>query len=151
MKGVLETGTNPNPRYSDSTFNGVCVDTGAQISVCGIRQARAYCKTVSIPLSLRPIQLSFKFGNKITPSLGIMKFRFPSPDGGSTDIDMDVIKLDVPLLLGLRELREHRLLVEYLTNTLNNQRYGWKTKLRDKLVTYIGTWPLPNPSIHKWK
>lgn len=29
-------------RYSDSSFDGVCVDTGAQVSVYGHRQALAY-------------------------------------------------------------------------------------------------------------
>ena len=89
-------------RYSDSVFDGICVDTGAKISMCGIKQSRAYCKSVSIPLSLRSCNLNFKFGNNVTPSLGIMKFRFPCPDGGSLDMDMDIIDIDVPLLVGLR-------------------------------------------------
>ena len=120
------------PRYSDTHFDGVCVDTGAQISVCGKRQAQAYCKSVSIPMTLRPSNLRFKFGNTVSSSLGIMKFRFPCPDGGSIDIDIDIIDLDVPLLLGLRELRSHRILVNYLNNTLQNQKFGWTTKLSDK-------------------
>ena len=45
---------------------------------------------------------------------------------------MDVIDLDIPLLLGLRELRDHQLLVDYLDNTLLNRRLGWKTRLTDK-------------------
>ena len=76
--------------------------------------------------------MNFKFGNTVTPSLGVMKFRFPCPNGGSLDIDMDIIDLDVPLLLGLRELREHRLLVDYLSNALESKRLGWTAKLVDK-------------------
>ena len=76
--------------------------------------------------------MKFKFGDEVTDSLGIMKFRFPCPNGGSLDIDMDVINLDVPLLLGLRELRSHRLLVNYLDNTLQSKNLGWTSKLEDK-------------------
>ena len=121
LKGISSINPTSHPRYSDSTFNGVCVDTGAQVSVCGKRQAIAFCKTVSIPFALRPSNLKFKFGNTVTDSMGIMKFRCPAPDGGSIDLDMDVIDLDIPLLLGLRELRDHQLLVDYLDNTLLSQ------------------------------
>lgn len=121
-----------SPRYSDSTFDGVCVDTGAQISVCGPRQALAYCRAVNIPFVLRPSQMSFKFGDFITPSKGLLKFRLPCPDGVSLDMDIDVVDLDVPLLLGLRELRHHKILVDYLSNTMENRYLGWKVKLNDK-------------------
>ena len=95
----MSSNSNQGSRYSDKTFDGICVDTGAQISVCGRKQAIAFCNSVSIPFSLRPSSVKFKFGNTVTKSLGIMKFRFPCPDGGSLDVDMYVIDLDVPLLL----------------------------------------------------
>lgn len=64
-------------RYSNLVFDGVCVDTGAQVSVCGRRQAMAYCKNMQIPFSTRPSTMTFKFGDVVSPSIGVMKFRFP--------------------------------------------------------------------------
>ena len=83
-------------------------------------------------MNLRPSGMKFKFGNAKSTSICITKFRFPRPDGGSLDMDIDVIDLDVPLLLGLRELISHRLLVDYLNNSINTQRFNWKTRLTDK-------------------
>ena len=83
-------------------LDGIFVATGAQISFFGKKQALAFCKSVSIPFSIRQTDISLKFGNYVVKSLGIMKFRFTVPTGRSIEIEMDVIDLDVPLLLGLR-------------------------------------------------
>ena len=132
LKGIrsLSTGHNWKSRCSDSLFDGICVDNGTQTSVRGKTKSEEYCKTVSIPLVLRPSLMKFKFGN--TQSLGIMKFRFPCPHGGSIDVEMDFIDLDIPLLLGLRELRTQRLLVDFLSNTLSCKHQGWSTRLCEK-------------------
>lgn len=63
-----------------------------------------------------------------------MKFRFPCPTGGSLYIDIDIVDVNVPLLLGLRELRKHQLLVVlvyYLENTMSNHKLNWKVRLED--------------------
>lgn len=80
-------------RYSQTEFDGVCVDTGAQVSVCGRNQALAYCKHMQIPFAVRPSQMRFKFGDMISNSMGIMKFRLPCPNGGSIDIDIDIFDI----------------------------------------------------------
>ena len=40
--GFKSDGTIQETRYSETVFYGVCVDTGAQISVCGKKQAMAF-------------------------------------------------------------------------------------------------------------
>lgn len=134
------------PKYTHSTFDGVCVYTGAQLSVCDSKKARAYCRSVNIPFVLRPSHLSFKFGNVITPSLGIMKFRFPCPTGGSLDIDINVVDLDVPLLLELRELRQHQLLVDYLNNTMKTDVFNGPCLYATCMDTFFGNLHTANPS-----
>lgn len=74
------------PLYSDSSFDGVCVDTGDQIGVCGHHQELAYRKHMRIPFVTRHSSIRFKFGDMVVSSTGIMKFRFPCPQGGFIDI-----------------------------------------------------------------
>lgn len=132
LSTVLSNMQPREPRYGDNIFDGICVDSGAQISVCGKRQAHTYCPMVNIPFIVRQSSLNFKFGDMVTRSLGKMKFRFPCSNGGSLDMDIDIVDLDVPLLLGLRELRCHRLRLDYLSNTLENKQLRWRVNLQDK-------------------
>lgn len=84
-------------KYNHMGFDGVCVDMGAQISVCGLRQAQEFCSYVKISFSLRRITLDFKFGNTVTSSLNVMKLRFSCPNAGSIDVIIDIVNFDIPL------------------------------------------------------
>lgn len=117
-----------------STFDGVCVDTGAQVSNCGRNQAIAYCKSVNIPFVLRARKMQFKFGNAVKPSLAVMKCRLPCPYGGRLDLDNDLVDLDIPMLLGLLELRRHSLFIDYLADTIENKDLEWRVLLVGKYV-----------------
>lgn len=99
---VLRATTKQYPCFDDLTFDRVCIDTGSQVRVCGFRQAKSYCHDFNIPFILVTSLMRFKFGDTITPSCGIMKFRFPCPSGGSIDLYIAVVELDVPFLLDLR-------------------------------------------------
>lgn len=48
------------------SFDGICMDTGAQISVAGKAQAQAYCKSRGIPFVLTPSTQRFRFGDVVT-------------------------------------------------------------------------------------
>ena len=87
---------------------------------------------MSIPFDIRPKVMKLKFGNTINPSQGTMKFRFPCPSGCSIDVYIYVVDLDVPLLLDLRELWRYKLLIDYLTNSIESKDLGWKVRLRYK-------------------
>lgn len=131
---ICSATTNPlNPNtYSLTLFDVACVDTGAQISVSGRRQAEAYCKAVNISLVLLTSKMNFKFGNVVSPIRCAMPFRFPSPDGGSLEMDIDIFDLDIPLSLGLRQLLLHMLLVNYLSNKMTCEQLDWIVNLNDK-------------------
>ena len=84
--------------------------------------------------------MRFKFGNHITPSLGFMKVRLPCPGASFIQIEIDVVDLDVPMLLGLRELRQNQLLVDYLDKKIINKKIDWKMDLRDKHGHMYWSW-----------
>jgi hypothetical protein len=81
-------------------WNGACIDTGAQRTVIGLAQARAYCKFLGIPfaLSISKRVLVFKVDKR--NSLGILHMRLPTPNGSFIMLEVDVVPTNVPMLLG---------------------------------------------------
>lgn len=75
------------------TYEGIYVDKVAQISVYVKYQAQAYCISLSIPFSLRPRNLNFRVSDTIDYSQGIMRFRFSCPNGGSIEMDIDIVDI----------------------------------------------------------
>ena len=126
----LASATINTTRSSSTQFDGMCMDTGAQISVSGKAQAMAYCHSRGIPFYLTPSVTKFKFGDHVSPSLGRLQVRIPTPNqSGNVSFTMDVVDLDVPMLLGLRELRAASLLVDYLDNRLICKNDNWSCLL----------------------
>lgn len=53
-------------------------------------------------------------------------------EGGSLELYIEIVYLDVPFLLTLREFRSNRLFVDYLSSPLHKRNLGWSVKLRNK-------------------
>ncbi len=92
----------PDERQVEWNVNFIaCVDTGARQSVIGKQQAKAYCKWHKFKFKLDPSTTCFRFGNRSYTSLGSLKIRIPIPNRSFLSIQLDVLSVDVPLLLGL--------------------------------------------------
>lgn len=107
------------------TFLGACCDIGAQRTVIGERQAKAYCRETS-KKSLSPSDYSFMFGDGLHLSLGSIEVRIPTPDGTFIAIEIDVVSADVPLLLGIDVLDREKLVADNVDNVIHSRRFGWK-------------------------
>jgi hypothetical protein len=99
-------------------FHGACIDTGAQRTVIGLPQARAYPRLVGRVFSTRPSASSFRFGDGPQLSLGMFSIRFPLPGNRFIYRDVDVVPVDIPLLLGLDLMDELSVLFDNTTNIL---------------------------------
>jgi hypothetical protein len=95
----------PQSRVSrlEQHFHGSCVDRGAQRSVIGISQARAYFRFMAgdSPFKLQPSSSAFRFGRDRQESLGTMAIRFPLGEDRFFETLLDVVAANAPLLLGL--------------------------------------------------
>lgn len=86
MKEALDVKEN-QPRlsavkqYSSTIFEGVCIDTGAQKTVCGLAQAKAYSRATRKPFCLMESPFSYKFGNRIWTSLGMIQIQMQIRNG----------------------------------------------------------------------
>lgn len=107
-------------------FLGACCDIGAQRTVVGERQAKAYCREMGIKYKPRRSAYSFMFGDGLHASLGTVEFRIPTPDGAFIALQVDVVSADVPLLLGIDVLDREQLVTDNVDNVLRSRRYGWE-------------------------
>ena len=95
-------------------FSGDCMDYGAQVSVVGEPQAKAFCQDMSIgyvlDVSGHPRQ--FKFGDYAQNSNGTLEFRVTVGQNYFVSIIANVVEIDVPLILGLDILESYKLVID---------------------------------------
>ena len=123
-------------------FHGACIDTGAQQCVVGLKQAKAYCKERDIKLKLLPSRTEFRFGDRSFRSLGAIPIRIPTPNGSFIEHRFDVVKADVPLLLGLDLLDSSGLIVNNVNNCLENKILGYSMPIVRKFGHLYLEWPV---------
>ncbi len=99
-------------------WQGGCMDTGAQKTVIGEKQARAYCRYMGIKFKPRKNYNRYKFGDNTQQSLGSINIRIPLQDNNMINVPVDVVRADVPFLIGIDLLDEYRLYVNTVSNFL---------------------------------
>lgn len=99
--------------YPPDKFVGACIDSGAKKSFIRCEQARAYCSSMNLELSLSPSPLRFKFGSSTHKSEGTMEIRVPVFDGVHIRVDTDVVRADVSLLIRLEMVVPHQLILDF--------------------------------------
>jgi hypothetical protein len=95
----------------------ICCDTGAPLTCSGKLAADQACEKLGVPFELKPSRRSFRFGNSLRESLGTVKLPLPTPDG-IFSLQLDVVDLDVPLLIGLDTLDKLQAYVNNVNNSL---------------------------------
>ena len=114
------------------SFFGACLDTGAQLSVVGKKQAQAYCKATRSRFNLQRSTMTFKFGDTVHKSLGLLTFHIAVPKISVIRTTVNVVNADVPLLLGLDWLDEHKLVIDNVQNRLISSQRKWSVALHRK-------------------
>ena len=82
-----------------SEFKGAVIDTGASRSCIKLKQANAYAIGKGQVQFIRPSSFSFKFGDVIHKSRGIITIKLPTPEGTGISFECDVLSANVPLLV----------------------------------------------------
>ncbi|CDF32512.1 unnamed protein product [Chondrus crispus] len=119
-------------------FEGGAVDTGAQMSVIGTCQARAYCDSLGIDLHLPPTQSTFVFGD-LKKSLGKLKIVLPTPSGDAP-IETHILPAKIPFLIGLNTLDKYGWNALTVQNELHSVNEGCKIPITRKLSHMYVTW-----------
>lgn len=102
---------------SQDKWHGACLDTGAQTTVIGLRQAKAYCKYMKIEFNPKKSSNKYRFGDDQQQSIGTITIRIPIMDNLVISKKVDVVPANVRFLIGLDFLDKYRF---YINNVENN-------------------------------
>ena len=116
---------------SESTFLGALVDTGAQRSVMGRKQALAYLRTCTLQPLISNSRTKFRFGSMIVNAIASIELNIETP-GIVISTKVDVVECDVPLLLGLELLDKYGLQALTVFNVLESVPERWHAPLLRK-------------------
>lgn len=127
-------------RSSQYNFQGGCIDTVAQKSVIGLRQAKEYCKASNIRFNPRRSRSVFRFGDGSFKSLWKLTIRIPTPNNSYITVDSDIVSADVPMLIGLDILYRESLIPHTVLNELQSHIQGWSIPITRKFGHLYITW-----------
>ena len=122
-------------------WQGACLDTGAQRTVIGLRQAKAYCRYTGTKFRLVSSKNRYRFGNDRQSSLGSLTIQIPFLDSHATIERVDVVNSDVPLLIGLDLLDKYGIFINTITNRLHCPQLQLQTPLVRKNGHVYLEWP----------
>lgn len=124
---------------SGDAFKGSALDTGAQRTVIGLRQAKAYCREHKVEFRPRNAGARFVFGDRACPSLGEIYIIIPTPTG-LKQIRAHVVGADVPLLIGVNTLDKYGWNVLTVENALHSVKEGWHLPIQRQDGHVFLTW-----------
>ena len=107
------------------------VDSRATRSCIGVKQAKALAKIQVADQEVLKSNVSFKFGDIIHKSLGKMRVSIPTPNGSCMAFTCDIVRADIPLLLGLDVMRREGLIINVRDLELEHNDWSLPMKIRD--------------------
>lgn len=127
------------------TFWGACVDSGAQRTVIGRKQADAYISQIGDATSgiKKDVDLAtrFRFGDTNHNCDGILHVKMPVADDVVVHFDAFIVPIDVPLLLGLDVLKRLDIIIKFSNGTLQSENDDWVLNLKHKMGHLYVEWP----------
>lgn len=116
-------------------FLGACIDSGAQKTVIGQEQAKAYAEMAGT----KKVEYhsctgtKYKFGDKTYDGLGTVVIRIPITETYFISIRAQVVEVNVPLLLGLDVLSRLKVILNFEAFTMSSTQDKWSIPLTRKL------------------
>lgn len=130
---------------SQSEFWGARIDSGAQQTVKGVKQAPAYLRQTNdnskIKKENQTPKKHFRFGNKAHVSIGIIEVRMPVADDVVLTFTAQVVPIDVPVLVGLNIMKKLKLLINFDDGTIQSPRNSWRIQMTYKRGHMYVEWP----------
>lgn len=99
-------------------WHGLCLDTGAQTSVIGLKLGKAYCCFMGVKFKPKSNNHLFRFGSDRQPSLRSITIRVPIMHNMVLTEWVDVVKSDFLFLIGLDHLDKFQMIVKNVENVL---------------------------------
>lgn len=129
---------------TSGSFWGACIDSGAQRTVIGRKQADAYIKQIgdvnSESIDTISKSTRFRFGNTNHACDGVLHINMPVADDVVVQFDAFIVPIDVPLLLGLDVLTKLDIVIKFSSATIESERDDWVLKLIQKMGHLYVEW-----------
>jgi hypothetical protein len=122
----------PQSKDMENNYNGVCIDTGTERTVIGLKQAQAYCKLAKRPFRTIPNDNVYLFGEDRRLSMGSIPIRIPTSCRAFIEVIADVVTADIPFLLGLDPLRKFGIDVCLSTDQLKFTDQKWNVNTEQR-------------------
>ena len=110
---------------------GTVVDSRAARSYIGIKQFKAFAKLQVADQEVMKSNVSFKFEDIADKSLGKMRVLISNPNGNSIEFPCDIVRADIPLLLGFDVMRREGLTMNVRDLDLEHNNWGFGMKIRN--------------------
>lgn len=118
---------------TDEIFYGACIDSGAQLTVIGLTQENAYCRSHEGFITEFVKPLTFRFGGRRHEGIGRLKIRVPVKFSHIIDIVADAVDVKISLLLGLNVLTQLKAILYVDNNVIMSLTIGWELSPSRKL------------------
>ena len=124
------------------TFLGACIDSAAQKTFIGRKQAKAYCDFAKVDFELRTDgpRRSFSFATHERASIGTILIRVPITESHFIELLADVVNIHVPFLLGLDTMKQLKLVLDTDKLQLSSKSEGWEVPLTSKRGHLLYDW-----------
>ena len=113
------------------SFEGTCVDSGAQKTVIAVPQTMAYCDLFDEALKNDEDmeKLIYTFGSRQHKGIGPVNIRVPVSSSFFFSFIADVVDVYLPLLIGLDVLKSVGLILEFADDEVRAKADGWSLHL----------------------
>ena len=136
---VIGMSSDTNP----TEFLGDCMDTGAQRSVIGRRQAADYYEFMSLSFQLdaETHPHIYKLVERSYKGLGALKLRIPTELYHFILAKVEVVEIDLPLPLRLEFLTQYGMSVDVIRNMLLSENADGNYRSSEKVVVFAWNGP----------
>lgn len=126
---------------NDRRFDGTWINSGAQKTVIGLNQPKAYLRAYSGKIMKNESEKRYRFGNIQYKFVGAVQIRMPLVESNAIDIIADVVDVDLFFLPGLDALTKLKLVLDMGNDVIMQPKASSEVSLVRKYDQLYIKWP----------
>lgn len=122
---------------TEEIFQGVSVDSSAQLTVVALYQAEGYFREFFERIKPQKSKQAYRFGKKRHSSISTLKIRVPCSETHVILINADVVNVKVSFSLGFDVLTKFKVFLDIWNDVITSLSTNWKMQITRKRAIYI--------------
>lgn len=123
-------------------FHGACIDSGAQHTVIAKQQAKLYAQLAAVNIAPSGLNRVYRFGNVSHECSGEISICVPINLQFFAIIQVEVVPVNIPFLLGLDVLTKLKIIADFDDNIIRSKLYGCELPIVLKLSHLYVEWEI---------